>query len=57
MRVSVMGGGGARAVRRGSIDNLYLSTGLSLSPGWPWGDGPDCDASLALGTSCGKSSN
>ena len=29
-------GGGAGAVRRGSIDNLYLSTGLSWSPGWPW---------------------
>ena len=55
--MSVVGGGGARAVRRGSIDNLYLSTGLSSSPGWPWGDGPDCGASLALGTGCGKSSN
>ena len=30
------GGGGAGAVRRGSIDNFYLSTGLSWSPGWPW---------------------
>ena len=27
---------GAGAVRRGSIDNFYLSTGLSWSPGWPW---------------------
>ena len=32
----VRGGGGAGAVRRGSIDNFYLSTGLSWSPGWPW---------------------
>ena len=31
-----MRGGGAGGVRRGSIDNLYLSTGLSWSPGWPW---------------------
>ena len=48
---------GARAVRRGSIDNFYLSTGLSWSPGWPWGGGPGCGASLALGTSCVESSN
>ena len=49
--------GGAGAVRRGSIDNFYLSTGLSWSPAWPWGDGPGCGASLAIGKSCGQSSN
>ena len=36
VRMCVVGGGGAGAVRRGSIDNFYLSTGLSWSPGWPW---------------------
>ena len=51
------GGGGAGAVRRGSIDNFYLSTGLSWSPGGHGGDGPGFGASLALGTSCGQSSN
>ena len=35
--VRVLGGGVAGAVRRGIIDNFYLSTGLSWSPGWPWG--------------------
>ena len=53
MRVCVVGG----AVRRGSIDNFYLSTRLSWSPGGHGGDGPAGGASLALGTSCGQSSN
>ena len=56
MRVRVVGGG-RELSGVGALTIFYLSTGLSWSPGWPWGDGPSCGASLVLGTSCGKSSN
>ena len=37
---------------------IYKSMGLSRSPGaYRGGDSPGCGVSLALGTSCGKSSN